>query len=116
MCAMNAPSTLETSKRAGWRVWIRAAIVLLILYALGYFLLMDRHRPTSPFRAANDYFDSSFRWAAMQRTSKGTGPETQFPEVTVWNILYRPLDRIYFRLFPRPDVEVERLRAIGYYR
>jgi len=78
--------------------------------------LMDRHLPTSPFRTANDYFESSFRWAAKQRAGKGTGPETQFPDVTIWNVVYKPLDMVYFRVFPRRDAEVEHLRELGYYR
>jgi hypothetical protein len=86
------------------------------MYFGGYFVLMDRHLPTSPFRTANDYFESSFRWAAKQRAGKGTGPETQFPDVTIWNVVYKPLDMVYFRVFPRRDAEVEHLKELGYYR
>ena len=110
---MDAPPSSTTPR---WRFWLRLFAVVILLYAVGYFALMDRHLPTSPFRAANDYFESSFRWAAKQRAGKGTGPETQFPEVTVWNVIYRPLDAMYFRAFPRRDAEVERLRELGYYR
>ena len=109
-------SATTVSKTPHWRFWLRAIAPVVILYPVGYFVLMDRHLPTSPFQAANDYFDSSFRWAAKQRTSKGTGPETQFPEVTIWNIIYKPLDTVYFRVFPRSDAEIERLRELGYYR
>ncbi len=110
---MNTP---PPSKAPRWKFWLRVVVAALVVYFVGYAILMDRHLPTSPFRAASDYFDSSFRWAAKQRAGKGTGPETQFPEVTIWNIIYEPLDRIYFRVFPRGDPEVERLRAAGYYR
>jgi hypothetical protein len=89
---------------------------LVLIYFSGYFALMDRHLPTSPFRGADDYFESSFRWAARQPTGKGTGPETAFPSVTIWNIIYKPLDTAFFRVFPRRDEEVERLRQLGYYR
>jgi hypothetical protein len=109
-------STPAASKPPRWRFWLRVFAAVALLYAVGYFVLMDRHLPTSPFRAANDYFESSFRWTAKQRAGKGTGPETQFPEVTIWNVIYKPLDTVYFRVFPRRDAEVERLRELGYYR
>ena len=106
----------KPSKTPRWKFWLRVVAVVVGLYFVGYFALMDRHRPTSPYRAANDYFESSFRWAAKQRAGKGTGPETQFPEVTIWNVIYRPIDSVYFRVFPRHDAEVERLRELGYYK
>jgi hypothetical protein len=90
---------------------------MLVLYLAGYFILMDVHRPTSPYRNSNDFFESSFRWAPHTRASKdNTGQETPFPEVTIWNIIYRPMDEVYFRLTKRPPEEVEKLRALGYYR
>jgi hypothetical protein len=110
---MNATAPSKTP-RLGF--WLRIFAAMVSLYALGYLAVMDRHLPTSPFRAANDYFESSFRWAAKQRANKSTGPETQFPEVTIWNIIYKPLDTVYFQVFPRRGVEVERLRELGYYR
>ena len=90
--------------------------LVALLYAVGYFALMNRHLPASPFRAANGYFESSFRWDARQRAGKSTGPETQFPEVTIWDVMNKPLDMVYFRVFPRRDAKVERLRELGYYR
>src|SRR5881275_1454308 len=108
---MDISPSLKIPRR---RFWLRIFAVLVLLYAAGYFALMDRHLPTSPFRADNGYFESSFRWATKQRGGKGTKPETQFPEVTVWNVIYRPLDAAFFRAFPRRDAEVERLRELGY--
>ena len=91
--------------------------VLTLLYLVGYFVLMDGHHPTSPYPRANDYFESSFRWAAKQRASKDlNGVETPFPAVTFWNVIYVPLDKVFFHLFPRPTAERERLRAMGYYK
>jgi hypothetical protein len=107
---------MGTSRIPRWRFWLRVVVILVLLYIIGYFAMMDRNLPTSPFRAASDYFESSFRWAPKQRDGKGAGPETQFPEVTIWNIIYKPFDKVYFRLFPRPHTEVERLRELGYYR
>jgi len=119
-CDMNAMSTGKTagsSRRRRLRSWLSAGVLVLLAYIAGYFVLMDIHRPTSPYRNANEFFESSFRWAALTRASKdNTGPETPFPEVSIWNIIYRPMDKVYFRLFPRSSNEVERLRAIGYYR
>ncbi len=104
------------SKIPRWKFWLRVVAVLVGLYIGGYFVLMDRHLPTSPFRAANDYFESSFRWTAKQRAGKSTGSETHFPEVTIWNVIYRPLDSVYFRVFPRGDAELAHLRKLGYYK
>src|SRR6266404_8477210 len=98
-------NTLPSSKTPRWRFWLCISAVVTLLYTVGYFAVMDRHLPTSPFRAANDYFESSFRWATKQRAGKSTGPETQFPEVTIWNVMYKPLDMVYFRVFPRRDAE-----------
>ena len=107
---------MKASQRNRWRSWLQVLAVLLVLYMVGYFVLMDRHRPTSPFQRANDYFESSFRWAAKQRASKdNTDPETPFPEVTLWNVIYDPFDKVFFHMFPRPTAEVEKLRAMGYY-
>ena len=98
-------------------MWLRAIAVVLLLYIIGYFVLMDRHRPTSPYPTANEYFESSFRWAAQQRASKdNSGPKTPFPEVTIWNVFYKPLDKTFFLVFPRSTSEREGLRAIGYYQ
>lgn len=89
---------------------------MLLLYVAGYFLLMNVHLPTSPYRSNNDYFESSFRWASHTRASKdNTGPETPFPEVTIWNIIYWPMDMLYFRVTKRSSEEVEKLRTLGYF-
>lgn len=89
----------------------------MLVYIAGYFIVMDRNLPTSPFINASDYFESSFRWASSRKASKNdTGPETPFPKVTFFNIIYRPMDAVYFRLIPRSPNDVERLKSIGYYR
>jgi hypothetical protein len=114
---MSTPRTTKYSQRLRWRLWLQVVLVTLILYVVGYFALMDRHRPASPYPRANDYFESSFRWAAKQHASKdNTGPETTFPEVTFWNVFYNPLDKVFFNVFPRPTAERQRLREIGYYQ
>ena len=113
---MTTSGNAGRARKARWHLWLKVVAVLLVLYSVGYFVLMDRHLPTSPFRNANEYFESSFRWAAKQRAGKGTGPKTNFPDVTIWNVVYDPVDRIFFHLFPRPMDEVERLKALGYYR
>ncbi len=96
--------------------WLRLLALVLLVYVGGYFVVMDVHRPTSPYRVGNDHFESSCRWAPATRASKEeAGPPTVFPKVTVWNIIYRPMDKLYFKLFPRTRDEVERLRALGYY-
>jgi len=96
---------------------VRYAAGVVALYVVGYLVLMDKHRPTSPYPNASDYFESSFRWAAPGKASKdASGPNTQFPTVTIWNIVYRPLDKVYFRLFPRSASEIEHLKSIGYFR
>ncbi len=89
---------------------------MVVLYVVGYFASMDRQRPTSPFRAEDDYFESSFRWAGKRLAGRDTGPETPFANVTIWNVVYRPVDKVYVHFFPRPKTEVERLRKLGYYQ
>lgn len=117
---MSTARGTPTTQRAARRPWLfgyLVAVLLLLLYVGGYFTLMDTHRPTSLYLRASDYFESSFRWAKRTRASKDdSGPETAFPEVTIWNVIYRPMDKLYFHFFPRSSNEVERLRAIGYYR
>ena len=99
--------------------WIRfcaiATPALLTAYVVCYFVLMDRHRPTSP-AAAYTRFDSSLRWASREWVDKALTPyETPWGSVTTWNILYQPMDCLWFHFFPRPKEEVESLRALGYY-
>ena len=92
--------------------------LVLTAYVLGYFALMNRHRPTSP-AGAYKKFQSSFRWASLEQGRKLRSMpsfQTPFPNVTLWNVIYEPMDKIYFRLWPRPYAEVERLRQIGYWR
>jgi hypothetical protein len=104
-------------QRPRWHYYLAAISVLLLLYAAGYFLLMNVHLPTSPYRNSNDYFESSFRWASHTRASKdNTGLETPFPEVTIWNVIYWPMDKLYFRMATRSPEEVDKLKALGYYR
>jgi hypothetical protein len=105
---------------AGFRRWLRfcalAIPVLLAAYVLGYFALMDRHRPTSP-AGAFVRFESSLRFAPREWVYKAQTPyETPWGSVTTWNIIYQPMDQLWFRYFPRSQQERERLREIGYYR
>ena len=102
------------------RRWGRFAAIaipaLLAAYVGGYFALMDRHRPTHP-AGAFTRFDSSLRRAPREWVYKAKPPyETPWRSVTTWNVLYRPMDRLWFHFFPRPRQEVERLREMGYYR
>jgi len=85
-----------------------------VLYFVGYFVVMDKHQPTSRFRRDAHYFESSYRWATKQNSQKGGPPDTPWPNATGWNDLYRPLDKVYFRFFPRSDVEEERLKEMGW--
>ena len=108
---MNTPRTINVLRWSGWRLWRLVVLVTLMLYVVGYFVLMDRDWPTSKYPRANDYFESSFRWAAKQHASKdNTGPETTFPQVTFWNVFYNPLDKVFFNVFPRPTAERQRLK------
>ena len=105
---------------ANFRRWLRfgaiAVPVLLAVYVLGYFMLMDRHRPTSP-AGAFFCFESSLRFAPREWVYKAETPyETPWGSVTTWNIIYQPMDQLWFRYFPRSQPERERLREIGYYR
>jgi hypothetical protein len=113
---MSTSSASAAGKRPRWRIWLQALavwfVIVLVLYVVGYFIVMDRHLPTSSSRNDQLYFESSYRWAPKHRLNKGAGPETPWPAATGWNDIYRPLDRIYFRLFPRSDAEIERLRQL----
>ena len=106
----------STGMRRWFRFWAVALPVLLGVYVLGYFMLMDRHSPTSPV-GGQTRFDSSLRWAPHEWVTKAVPPyETQWRTSTTWNILYRPMDRVWFHYFPRSQEEVEGLRTSGYYR
>ena len=106
--------------RADFRRWLRFCAValpaLVGIYVLGYFALMDRHRPTSP-AGAFVRFESSLRFAPREWVHKAQTPyETPWGSVTTWNIIYQPMDRLWFQYFPRSQQERDRLREIGYYR
>jgi hypothetical protein len=89
--------------------------VILALYVAGYFVLMDRHRPTSP-AGAFVRFESSFRWAPREQARARPTYQTPWGSVTTWNILYQPMDQLWFQHFPRSQQEAEALRKLGYYR
>ena len=113
-CMMSA---LANKRRSHWRRCLQLLIAFIfvpLLYVVGYFVVMNRHLPTSPFRNDAHYFDSSYRWAKKQNSQKGGPPDMPWPNPTGWNDLYQPLDSIYFRLFPRSDAEVRRLKEMGW--
>lgn len=104
--------------RVGLRRWACFCLVavpaILGVYAAGYFVLMDRHRPTSP-AGAFVRFESSFRWAPREQAKARPAYRTPWGSVTTWNILYQPMDRFWFQHFPRSPQEREALRKLGYY-
>ena len=113
-------TNVSSAERPMFRRWVPfcavAVPVMLVAYVVGYFVLMDRHRPTSP-AAAFTCFESSLRWAPREWVDKARTPyETPWGSVTTWNILYQPMDRLWFQRFPRSQQETEALRKIGYYR
>jgi hypothetical protein len=85
-------------------------VLLFVLYVVGYFVLMDRNRPDAFGEVKNH--QSSFRWAGPM-LGKG-GIPTKFPATTIWNLIYDPMDNLYFKLFPRSLEEKKRLRDYGY--
>ena len=106
-------------RSADFRRWAFSCATALAVavagYVLGYFVLMDRHSPTSS--VSHTKFESSFRWAPREWVSKAKPPyETPWRSSTSWNILYQPMDALWFHSFPRSPQEVERLRENGYYR
>ena len=106
----------SAGSRRWLRFWTLALPVLFGVYILGYFALMDRHRPTSP-AGAFVRFESSLRFAPREWVDKAQTPyETPWGSVTTWNIIYQPMDRLWFQYFPRSQQERDRLREIGYYR
>jgi hypothetical protein len=98
----------------GW-TWRRFLLVvapsLPVLYVAGYFILMDRSRPTDPI--CERRFQSSLRGVHY---SRGWGHWRPYPDVTIFNIMFQPADTFYFKWFPRSDDDIERLRALGYYQ
>ncbi len=102
------------------REWMQfsafAVPVLIAAYLLGYLALMDRHRPTSP-SAEFVRFESSFRFAPREWVHKAQVPyQAPWGSVTTWNILYQPMDRLWFHYFPRSQQEIAHLRKLGYRR
>ena len=103
---LRTPSRVAgTGRWPGVRRWMRFLLasipIIACLYVAGYFVLMDRQRPAPPYLMFVRY-DSTFRWAPRDRVEKGSRPYvTPWGEVTTWNIIYRPMDRLWFRLFPR---------------
>ena len=86
--------------------------MLLVTYALGYLLLMDRSRPTAQ-SMYGVFFESSLRtvpteWADFAHTLPGA------PRVTIFNVVFQPAERIYFTLFPRSDEELDRRAKAGH--
>ena len=103
-------STQHSISKVRWRFWLQVVVVLCVLYVLCYFPLMDKTRPTA-FGAYKD-FQSSFRWAPPMPWKDGS--PSKFPDTTIWNVIYEPMDSLYFRIFPRSGDEWEQLRAYGY--
>ena len=101
------------------RTWFRCVILglptLLILYVAGYFVLMDRTRPTFWNSSARPhYFDSSLRmvpgeWGDFAHTYR----EENSPQVTILNFVFRPADKVYFRWYPRSEEEQDRISRPG---
>jgi hypothetical protein len=110
------PAALTSASLRRWmRFCLVAVPVILAVYVVGYFMLMDRHHPTSP-AGAFVRFESSFRWAPHEQARARPAYETPWGSVTTWNILYQPMDRFWFQHFPRTQQETEALRKLGYYR
>ena len=115
---MPVAHTSAKQKTPRWKFWLRVVGVIAVLYVVGYFPLMDRRRPTSPL-GAYGYFQSSFRWAGdewIHHPAMSAPQHTPYPNVTILNVIYEPMDSLYFRFFPRSQSDVERLRELGYYR
>jgi hypothetical protein len=105
--------------REAFRRWLwfigRALPVILAVYVAGYLALMDRQVPTHP--AGGRKFESSLRWAPREWVHKAVPPyKTPFGPATTWNLIYAPMDRVWFHFLPRSPESVERLREAGYYR
>ena len=67
--------------------------------------------------SGREEFESSLRWAPKEWVRKAVPPyQTPFGPVTTWNLIYAPMDRVWFHYFPRSPESVERLREAGYYR
>lgn len=112
-----AASPFPHSLRQRWLRFIAIAIPIGVLaYALGYVAFMDRQCPTHPDGLLKR-FPTSFRWAPRAWVKKASITyATPWRETTIWNVIYDPVDRLWFRVFPRTRAEEDRLRALGYYR
>ena len=109
--------TNETEQqRSPWlRFCLIAPPVLVGAYVLGYLILMNKHLPTDP-HGVRGRFESSFRWAGLEARPRKLRQDDSwpFPNVTMWNLIYCPMDRIFFAVHPRPAEEIEGLRARGW--
>ena len=103
------------SKNPRRMTWLKFLVITLpilpVIYVLGYFVFMDRSRPTDP--ACVKQFQSSLRWMP---NDYGWGRRRSYPDVTVFNLIFRPADKVYFKRFPRSDEDIQRLKSLGYYQ
>jgi len=117
IAALNAIST--QSCRHIIKRWVNffsiALPVVLAFYIVGYFAFMDRATPTSP-AVQNKKYQSSFRWLPHEWMDKTTHPYfTPWREVSIWNFIYEPMDKLWFHFFPRSQQEREKLRDMGFF-
>jgi len=115
---MTGARSVTEPKVPRWKFWMRVVAVFAVLYVVGYFPLMDRHRPTSP-SGAYGYFQSSYRWADDEWIQHPAMPEpkrTPYPDVSILNVIYEPMDKLYFWVFPRSESELDKLGRLGYPR
>ena len=78
---------------------IRIVIVclgVLLIYTACYLLLMARHCPSLD-RTGRIAFRSCFRWSSSAGRIEGTDIQTY--EVTIWNYLLAPADKVYYYFF-----------------
>lgn len=102
----------ESPRRLTWLRFLTITLPILpILYVLTYFILMDRSRPTDP--AGEKRFQSSLRWMPY---NYGWGQRRPYVDVTIFNFIFNPADKVYFKWFPRTDEEIQRLKSLGYFQ
>ncbi len=106
--------------QSGLACWLRfttvAVPIMFLAYVLGYAVCMDRQSPTNP-GGTFQHFPSSFRWAPREWVRRASiAYATPWKQATIWNLIYSPMDTLYFYLFPRTRAEEERLRVLGYYK
>lgn len=96
---------MRSSRISVWRVTALFPVMLFV-YILSYLLLMDRNRPTGHGTTytteVKDGTHSSFRWAPETRI-KGQ-VQHGVPDDTVWNVLFAPLDKFYYTIFPTSEL------------